>query len=292
MPLPTPNSGESHDDFVDRCMANETANEDFPDAAQRRAVCESQWERGTENRASARDWYRIRAAADDDTAEIEIFDDIGGGFFSEGVTLKSFKKDWDKIKDRGAIRLLLNSYGGSVFEGLSIYNLIQEQRDRVTVEVMGIAASIASVVALAGARVIMREGAMYMIHQPFGAVIGNASDMRKVAATLDKVSGEIVSIYETQAKLSRNQLLEAMDAETWYTADEAVAVGFADELIETKPKKTEPSAEALKLLHHIPQALLRPEETATVKIDTAAIATTARDVGRINERLAQLRRGA
>lgn len=238
-----------------------------------------------------RDWYRIRAAANEDTAEVEIFDDIGSSWFSEGVTVKGFKKEWDAIRDRSAITLLLNSYGGSVFEGLALYNVIAQDREKVTVEVLGIAASIASVIGLAGGRLVMREGTFFMIHDPFGFAMGTAAEMRKMAETLDKIGGEIADIYEPRTGLTRDEVVAAMSAETWYTAAEALAVGFADEIVTTTRKGApEPSDDARQILH-IPEAILRRREEQTMQIDTAAIAATGRAVGRLDERLAQLTEG-
>ena len=99
-------------------------------------------------------WYKISAQGE--TAEISIFGDIGASWFDDSVSLADFKKDFDAVKDAASIRLLINSPGGSVMDGIGIYNLISSIRQKVTVEVLGMAASIASIVALAGKELVMK----------------------------------------------------------------------------------------------------------------------------------------
>jgi len=125
------------------------------------------------------------------------------------------------------IELYINSPGGSVFEGVTIYNLLVAHPAAVKVHVLGLAASIASVIALAGDEVNVAENAMFMIHDPSAGVYGKAKDFRQVADVLDKITESILNTYESRTKLSRDQLRAAMAAETYYTADEAVTAGFA-----------------------------------------------------------------
>lgn len=173
-------------------------------------------------------WFSIQAK--NDVAEVSIFDEIGGW----GVSASDFKKDWDGIKDKKNIKVMLNSPGGSVFDGMTIYNIISSRRANVTVEVYGLAASIASVIALAGDRLIMGEGTYMMIHEPWAVSIGNSKDMLKMSELLDKMQGEFINIYETSSGLSRDEIKSAMEKETWYTAQEAQDAGFADEIYETE----------------------------------------------------------
>lgn len=217
MPLPEPRKSEEHDEFVSRCM-DETTGE-FPDEDQRYAVCERQWE---QDDMKTRAWYQINAK--DDIGEVSIFDEIGGF----GVQLGDFKRDLDAVRESKSIRVLLNSPGGSVFDGLAIYNLLAGMREKVQIEVLGIAASAASVIAMAGSTRTMRDGSFLMIHNPWGMTIGNAADMREMAGTLDKVAGELVNIYAANSALTREEAQAAMDAETWYTAAEAEEAGFVD----------------------------------------------------------------
>ena len=177
-------------------------------------------------------WYKIQAK--DDSAEISIFGDIGYSWWGDSVTAADFQKDFDKIKDKAQINVLINSEGGDVFEGITIHNIIASKRDKVTVEVMGLAASAASVIALSGKELFMREGSMLMIHNVWTFAFGNANDLREQADTLDKVSNQLVNIYEAHSDLSAEEIKDFMDAETWFTASEAVEYGFADEEITDK----------------------------------------------------------
>jgi len=220
MPLPKPREGETHEEWGTRCMASSPMNEEYPDSEQRYAVCEEIWKRN--HSAQACRWYAMELT--EEAAEISIFDTIGGWDF----TVKDFKRDFDAIKKSKKLRLLLNSPGGDVFDGMAIYNLLAGYRDKLSVEVLGVAASIASVIALAGRELIMAQGSYLMIHNPSGIVVGNAGDMRKTAETLDKIAGQMANIYAGKSYLSREEVLAAMEEESWYTAAEAVEAGFAD----------------------------------------------------------------
>ncbi|OSM04151.1 putative protease/scaffold protein [Magnetofaba australis IT-1] len=126
----------------------------------------------------------------------------------------------------------INSPGGSVFDGLAIHNALKRLDARVTVFVDGIAASIASVIAMAGDEVIMPENAMLMIHDPSGIVMGTASDMRSMAEALEKTKAGLVTAYREKSGLSDAEIEQIMANETWLTANEAVEKGFADRLEE------------------------------------------------------------
>jgi len=160
-------------------------------------------------------------------AELSIFGPIGMNFWADGVSLESVKEAFDQVKDAPKIRLLLNSEGGDAFDGMAIYNVLRKARDRLTVEILGFAASAASIIALAGKELIVDEGAYLMIHEPWAITIGPADDHRKTADLLDKMSGNFADIYAAHSSLSREEALAAMKAETWYTAAEAVEAGFA-----------------------------------------------------------------
>jgi ATP-dependent Clp endopeptidase proteolytic subunit ClpP len=183
-----------------------------------------------EGAMKAKKWYRISAKADD-TAEISIFGDIGGSFFSDGITAESFKADFDAVKDAKHINVLINSPGGNVFDGISIFNMLQKHREKVSVEVIGVAASAASLPALAGSSLKMHTGTFLMIHNPFAVAAGEAKDMRAMAGTLDKLTTEFVNIYEAHSDLSADDIRGYMDDTKWFTAEEAVDAGFADESI-------------------------------------------------------------
>lgn len=174
--------------------------------------------------ARTKGWFRMEKKSAE-YAEIEIFDEIDAFW---GIGPKEFKERFDEIKDAASIKLLLNSPGGSVFDGMAIYHLLEKERDRLEVEVVGLAASIASIVALAGSRMTVAKGAYYMIHNPWTLVMGGAEDLRKTADTLDKLKADFVSIYRDWSGLEEPAIVEMMDAETWMTSAEAVANGFAE----------------------------------------------------------------
>lgn len=160
-------------------------------------------------------------------AEISIFGPIGGDWWGGGVDLPTLKDVFDQVKDANKIRLLLNSEGGDAFDGMAMYNLLSRVRDRLTVEVLGFAASAASVIALAGHELVVDEGAYLMIHEPWGVTVGPADDHRQSAELLEKMTGQFADLYASRSSLSREDALGAMKAETWYTAAEAVEAGFA-----------------------------------------------------------------
>ena len=197
-------------------------------------------------------WYKIQAKSDD-VAEISIFGDIGESWWGDSVTAADFKKDFDAIKDSKEIHVLVNSYGGDVFEGIAIYNIIASERPKVSVEVLGIAASAASIIALAGASLVIDESAMFMIHNVWTFAAGDANDFRKVADELDKIGGQLVNIYERHSDLSAGEIQEFMDEETWFTADEAVEHGFADESVEHEAAAASVSIDSKYAYKHVPE---------------------------------------
>ena len=173
-------------------------------------------------------WYSIKAKAND-TAEISIYDEIG--FW--GVSAASFAQD---LKDCGnnlkQINLHIHSPGGDVFDGIAIYNLLKNHPANVTVYIDGLAASMASVIAMAGNEVIMPENAMMMIHKPWGIQGGDAEDMRKYADLLDKVENTLIPAYASKTGKTPEELAEMLSAETWLNGKECVEQGFADKLAE------------------------------------------------------------
>jgi ATP-dependent Clp endopeptidase proteolytic subunit ClpP len=173
-------------------------------------------------------WYEIKDKAE--KAEIWIYEMIGKDFWTgDGITAKEFQKDLSELK-AGQIDLHINSPGGEVFDGITIYNLLKQHPAKITTYIDGIAASIASVIALAGDKVYMAANALYMMHNPFGLVMGNSGDMRKMADVLDKVRGTMTTTYVTKSGKAEQDVNALLDAETWMTADEALGAGFVDEI--------------------------------------------------------------
>lgn len=164
------------------------------------------------------------------SAEVLIYDPIGADWFGNGVTAKRFRDDLEAMGDVAEITVRINSPGGEVFDGLSIYNTLKEHPAKVTVHVDGLAASIASVIAMAGDRIVMGEGAMFMVHSPWTVAMGNADNMRATADMLDKVEVGLVDAYVSRTGKTRAAVQKWMEGETWFTRDEAVAAGLATEI--------------------------------------------------------------
>ena len=176
---------------------------------------------------------QLRAEAKKDEAELLIYDEIGASWFGEGVTAKQVVKDLAAVTAK-KIRVRINSAGGEVFEGLAIYNALRTHTSKIVVEIDGIAASIASIIALAGDEVKIADNAFYMIHNPHGIAFGNAADMREMAELLDKVGGSLAAIYVEHTGMDMDEIQALMDAETWFTAEEAKAAGFVTAITKGK----------------------------------------------------------
>ena len=173
-------------------------------------------------------WFEIKNASSE-TAEIWIYEEIGVDWWTgEGLTAKQFQKELSAIK-ASKIDLHINSMGGEIFEGITVYNLLLQHPATITTYIDGLAASIASVIALAGSKVIMAENAFYMIHNPWGMEVGDANAMRKMADLLDKTASSIILPYANKTGMEEDKIKELMDAETWMTASEALEYGFIDE---------------------------------------------------------------
>ena len=135
----------------------------------------------------------------------------------------------------------INSPGGSVREGVAIFNLLKKHKGQVTCVVDGMAGSIASIILMAGEKRIMGEGSQVMIHNALSGLIGNAADLRHEADILDQISGQLADIYARRTNLSRAEIKAAMDAETYYTETDAVEAGFAHEVSDLPEPAPEPS---------------------------------------------------
>ncbi|MFD9256936.1 head maturation protease, ClpP-related [Streptomyces sp. NPDC059538] len=183
-----------------------------------------------------RNWYRITNQASGPVI-VDIFDEIG--FW--GVNAAAFQRELAAVS-ASEITVNLSSPGGEIFEGIAIYNALRTHPANVTVRVSALAASIASVIAQAGDRIVMLSGSQMMIHEGSGLCMGNAEDMLQMAQLLDRQSANIADIYAERAGGSTEEWRERMKAETWFNAEEAVAAGLADE-VETTPRKGEPAEE-------------------------------------------------
>src|SRR5690606_3155617 len=169
--------------------------------------------------------------------ELYIYGEITPAKWEDSdTTAQSFKEDLEKLGGVETLNVYINSPGGSVFQGQASYNILKRQKGRVNVHIDGLAASIASVVAMAGATVFMPQTAMRMVHDPWMLVIGNAQDLRKTADDLDKIRDSIIEAYLSTAgsRLSVEKISELMDNETWLTAQECADYGLCDEVVAEK----------------------------------------------------------
>jgi ATP-dependent protease ClpP protease subunit len=171
--------------------------------------------------------YSPRASVHE-PAVLQIFDQIGEDWFGgSGVSAKAFSQAMQEVGP-GPLVVEINSPGGNVWDGLAIYNMLRGRQAPVTTRVVGIAASIASIIALAGDTVEIADAALIMIHDPSGMVAGSSEDMRKMADALDQHAEVLAGIYRKKTGRSIESIRAVMKAETWFTADEAIQFGLAN----------------------------------------------------------------
>lgn len=174
----------------------------------------------------------VRAASDkDDERTISVYDVIGQDYWSgEGVTAKRVAAALRSM-GKGPVTVNVNSPGGDMFEGLAIYNLLREHDGEVTVKVLGVAASAASVIAMAGDTVQIARAAFLMIHNAWVMAVGNRHDLIDIAATLKPFDEAMASIYAARTGGDIKAMGKLMDAESWIGGESAIEQGFADELL-------------------------------------------------------------
>lgn len=198
--------------------------------------------------------FDVRAASGGAGAEVELYDEIG----MWGVTAKDFRERLNAVE--GDLTLKINSPGGNVFDGIAMFNdvLGYKRKGKVRVEVTGLAASAASIVAMAGDEIAIAENGFLMIHNAWSLVIGNRHDLAETAAVLAKIDNALAKTYATRTGLGMRIVQKMMDDETWIDAEEAVERGFATE------KLTAAGADAkarfdLSVFANVPAALLQDE---------------------------------
>ena len=167
-------------------------------------------------------WYNIKNLSENKT-EIVIYDEIG----QWGIDSKAFIEEIKEISTEN-ILLRINSPGGSVIDGLAIHDAIKRAPQKITAQIEGLAASIASIIALAADEVTMSQNSLFMIHNVWGGETGGAKDMRKAADLMEKMGDRLVNIYVSKTGKDESEVRNWMDEETWFTAEEALAAGFID----------------------------------------------------------------
>lgn len=161
--------------------------------------------------------------------QLEIYGDIGQSLWGDGITAQQVSEAV-KIAEVSSVRVRINSPGGDAFEGVAIYNVLKSCGKPVHVVVDGLAASAASIIAMAGDTVSMGEGTVMMIHAAMVLAYGNSVDMRETAAILETVTGSMADIYAARTGKDKTDILQLLYAETWLNAQEAVDAGFADDV--------------------------------------------------------------
>lgn len=179
--------------------------------------------------------FRMEKKADKaDSVDVYLYDVIGETWDGEGMTAKRFATELKAAGDLKTINIFINSEGGSVFEGVAIYNVLRRHKAKKMVHIDGLAASIASVIAMAGDEIKIARNGIMMIHDPWAAgfIVGTAADFReqgeKIAVSLDKIREALLATYVERTNLSEKKISDWMAGETWFTAAEAVKHGFAD----------------------------------------------------------------
>ena len=158
-------------------------------------------------------------------------------WFDDDVTPQLFKEELNS--GTGDITVWINSPGGDCVAAAQIYNMLLDYKGNVTIKIDGIAASAASVIAMAGTKVLMSPVSMMMIHNPMTIAYGNHADMQKAIGMLEEVKESIINAYELKTHLGRAKISHLMDSETWMNANKAIELGFADGLLEDEKKKAD-----------------------------------------------------
>jgi ATP-dependent Clp protease, protease subunit len=179
--------------------------------------------------------HEIVTSADGAEATVYVYDFIGSDGWGGGVSADQFVKELAALK-APTINLRINSPGGDAFDGRAIASAIRQHKSKTIAHVDGLAASAASTIAIAADEVRMAPGAMMMIHRASGIAWGTAEDFLSLAAVLEKIDGVLVDEYARETGQSADQVQAWMNAETWFTAEEAVSLGFADAIAEDAPQ--------------------------------------------------------
>lgn len=175
-------------------------------------------------------------AINENVTDLYLHGDVGDSWWSEGITAKKVLNALSEV-ETDTVKVHINTYGGDVFEGIAIYNILKQSEKTVITYVDGIAASAGSIIALAGEKLIMPENTQLMIHNPWTYARGNANEIEKVVDALRTTEKSIVATYMQKFVGTEQEVKELLEAEKFMTAEEALAFGFADEVIQDKPKE-------------------------------------------------------
>lgn len=183
----------------------------------------------------------IRSAGDPRANEIDIYDIIGSDLMGEGVTAKTVTA---KLAGQKDIIVNINSPGGDVFEGIAIYNILRAHNGKVSVRVMGLAASAASVIAMAGDEILVAKAGFIMVHNAWVFAMGDRNDLAETIALLEQVDASLAEVYAARSGAPADNVVALMNAETWFDGKSAVEEGFADGLLAADQVKERADAKA------------------------------------------------
>ncbi len=206
---------------------------------------------------------------DEKTGELTLYGEVASvTWWGDEITPKEFKADLDGLGDIDTLNIYINSPGGDVFAGQAIHSMLKRHKAHKNVYIDGLAASIASVVAMAGDTIFMPKNAMMMIHNPWTFGLGNADEFRKLAEDLDKIREGLIAAYEERSALTRDEIIKIMDDETWLTADECFEYGFCDVVEKEKEMAACIDKNLLARYKNTPRELLvkpKPKEEQELK---------------------------
>lgn len=212
------------------------------------------------------------AKINDSIGEIDIYGEIideSWRMSDTETSAPSFKDALKELKDVKQITVNINSGGGDVFSGVAIHNMLKSHKAHVTVKIDGLAASIASVIAMAGDKVIIPRNAMLMIHNAWTFAVGNASDLRKQAEDLEKVNSVVINSYlDKNPDIDEDKLRSLMDEETWLTAQEAKDLGLVDEIAEPNKAAANITKNQIERYDNVPQKFKNEEPTVETPKET------------------------
>lgn len=171
--------------------------------------------------------FNVKHNEEEKTTNITIYGVIGNSWFGDSFSASDIDKALNDAGENDVI-INLNSPGGDAFDGISIFNRLKRHNGKVTIHVDGWACSAASIIAMAADELVMELGSMMMIHEAGSIVWGSKKDMRKEADVLEELEEGIIDIYNTKSQISRDEIREKVDAETWMSAKTAVELGFAN----------------------------------------------------------------
>jgi ATP-dependent Clp protease, protease subunit len=243
-------------------------------------------------------WYKFQneVREGDEAADLYIYDVIGDSWDGESVTAKRFMADVNGLPQSvGRIRLHINSPGGSVFDAVAIANVLRAHRAAVDVSIEGLAASAATVVAMGGDSIGIAENALFMIHDPYGAAIGGAKEMRDMADALDRVRDGIVATYRWHSPLEPAAIAALMEKGTWMSAAEALERGFATAVTGATEARAELTDDIAARLGPVPERFANVvNRPASVKVQASVIvkdapdSRTSRPLGRLTAKEAEM----